>query len=99
MIDKDEFVTELNRRIFSSIASKILSGSDFSTFSLGSEFSADEMGKISKIITEGRKMAVDNATAMDYINVIKNTHINDENMDVSNDEELLRYMNSLNKGY
>ncbi len=98
LINEAEFVTDLNRRIFSSITSKILSGNDFSTFSLGSEFSADEMGKISKIIAQGRKMAVDNATVMDYINVIKNTHTSDENMDVSNDEELLRYMNSLNKG-
>lgn len=97
LISAQDFVTDLNRRIFSSITSKILSGSDYSTFSLGSEFSPDEMGKISKIIAYGRKMSVDNAAAMDYINVLKNTRTDDESMDINNDEQLLNYMNSLKK--
>ena len=97
LISAQEFVTDLNRRIFSSVTSKILSGSDYSTFSLGSEFSTDEMGKISKIIAYGRKMPVDNAAAMDYIKVIKNTRTDNESMDINNDEQLLSYMNSLKK--
>lgn len=97
LISAQDFVTDLNRRIFSSITSKILSGSDYSTFSLGSEFSPDEMGKISKIIAYVRKMSVDNAAAMDYINVLKNTRTDDESMDINNDEQLLNYMNSLKK--
>lgn len=98
LISAGEFVTDLNRRIFSSITEKILSGEDFSTFSLGSEFSADEMGKISKIIATHRNMAVDSKTAMDYINVIKNTNTGDSEPDVLNDEELLKFIQSLNKG-
>ncbi|MCD7727795.1 MAG: DNA primase [Ruminococcus sp.] len=95
MISADDFVTDLNKRIFSSVSSKISAGIDYSTFSLGSEFSADEMGKISKIIADGKKVTLDNATVLDFIKVIKNTKTDDTPMDISNDEELLQYMNSL----
>ncbi len=98
LISAEEFVTDLNRRIFSSITEKILSGADFSTFSLGSEFSADEMGKISKIIATRRNMAVDSKTAMDYIGVIKNTNPGGGEPDVLNDQELLNFIQGLNKG-
>ncbi|MCD7773489.1 MAG: hypothetical protein LUH08_05475, partial [Ruminococcus sp.] len=95
MISADDFVTDLNKRIFSSVSSKISAGIDYSTFSLGSEFSADEMGKISKIITDGKKVTLDNATVLDFIKVIKSTKTDDTPMDISNDDELLQYMNSL----
>ncbi len=95
MISEDDFVTDLNKRIFSSVSSKISAGIDYSTFSLGSEFSADEMGKISKIIADGRRVTLDNATVLDFIKVIKNTKTDDTPMDISNDDELLQYMNSL----
>ncbi|MCC8192139.1 MAG: DNA primase [Ruminococcus sp.] len=95
MISADDFVTDLNKRIFSSVSSKISAGIDYSTFSLGSEFSADEMGKISKIIADGKKVTLDNATVLDFIKVIKSTKTDDTPMDISNDDELLQYMNSL----
>lgn len=94
-ISADEFVTDLNRRIFASVTEKILSGRDFSTFSLGSEFSSDEMGKISKIIAERRGMSIDSKTVTDYINVIKNTSDQSAEPDVTNDSELLKFMEKL----
>lgn len=95
-ISDTDFVTDLNRRIFSSITEKILSGADFSTFSLGSEFSTDEMGKISKIIASQRNMSIDRQTVSDYINVIKNTRLEGSEPNVLDDNELLKFINSLN---
>lgn len=93
-ISPDEFVTDLNRRIFSSITEKILAGEDISLISLGSEFSSDEMGKISKIMAKRHILACDSASVDEYIDAIKKTSAG-KAPDVLNDEELIRFMEDL----
>ncbi|MBR6337223.1 MAG: hypothetical protein IKR76_05760, partial [Ruminococcus sp.] len=70
LIPPDNFVTELNKRIYKSLTDKIKAGEDFSVSSFNGEFSPDEMGKITEILSSGIDMGITYDVAEDYAAVI-----------------------------
>ena len=90
-ISPDDFVTELNRRIFRSLTEKISNNLDYSISSFNDEFSPEEMGKITEIVENYSNITVDYDTAQDYIKVLVDYKNKDEKMDFSSasDEDFI----------
>ena len=88
----ERFITDINRRIYSSLLFKIKNDLDFSISSFNSEFSPDEMGNIANIFGRRREIPVDKQVLTDYINVL-NSHnnINQQSVDEMSDDQLLRF--------
>lgn len=88
----ESFVTDINRRIYSSLLFKIKNDLDFSLSSFNSEFSADEMGNVANIIGRRREIPVDKQVLTDYINVL-NSHnnISQHSADEMSDDQLIRF--------
>ncbi len=88
----ERFVTDVNRRIYSSLLFKIKNDLDFSVSSFNSEFSPDEMGNVANIFGRSREIPVDKQVLTDYINVL-NSHnnINQQSVDEMSDDQLLRF--------
>lgn len=89
LLPAENFVTELNKRIYKSLTGKILSGEDFSVSSFNAEFEPDEMGKITEILSSGYDLGITMEVAQDYISVINKAHSKLEQPDISdiNDDE------------
>lgn len=91
-LSADSFVTDVNRRIYSSLLFKIKNDLDFSISSFNGEFSPDEMGNVANIIGRRREIPVDKQVLTDYINVL-NSHnnINQRSFDEMSDDQLLKF--------
>lgn len=92
----DKLVTSFNRRVYESLTLKLENSSEFSLSSLNSEFSPDEMGKISEMLTKAREIPLNFASVEDYIDVLI-SHIDNKankNEEMS-DDEFLDFFNNL----
>ncbi|MEG0614171.1 MAG: DnaB-like helicase N-terminal domain-containing protein, partial [Oscillospiraceae bacterium] len=69
-LSPENFVTSFNKKIYSVISEKAKTSQDFTISSLGSEFTADEMGKISEILARFREILVTEQEIDDYIDVL-----------------------------
>ena len=64
------FINDFNRLVYQKIIEKIKNSADFDIMSLQSEFTADEMGKITAILVKSREIEINRSTAEDYINIL-----------------------------
>ncbi|MCM1579699.1 MAG: toprim domain-containing protein, partial [Ruminococcus sp.] len=65
-----DFVTELHRKIYEKFTENQENLQDFDLLSLSNEFSPDEMGKITAILTEYGEINLNDTAAEDYINIL-----------------------------
>ena len=70
----DFFATDFNKKLYEKLISGMRISSDFNILSLQSEFSADEMGKITDILSEARQIDINRSAAEDYITTLRNSH-------------------------
>ena len=92
----DEFVTSFNKKVYQTIIDLKKAGSEIGLGELGSEFSADEVGRISTILVRAKEIAIDRDALADYIRVIKKGVIDTDTEDMSNDD-FLKYYQELSK--
>lgn len=69
-LSPDDFITDFNRRIYSRMTENLKNSPDFDIMSLQSEFTADEMGKITAILAKNREIDINRSVADDYINTL-----------------------------
>lgn len=86
-LDSDKFITQLHRRIYISLLKKLRNAEDCSISSFNSEFSTEEMGKISKIINLTKYVPIDENTVRDYIDLLVR-HMNDNDSENPDDIDL-----------
>jgi DNA primase len=67
----DDFLTAFNRRVFEKVCFLIKNSNYVDLSIMGAEFSADEMGRITKIMLKNTTQKNNFEEALDYINVIK----------------------------
>lgn len=93
-ITPDKFVTELNARIFDSLTRKIMNAEDISFSSFYDEFSADQVGRITSIVSDNSSLGINAAVADDCIEIISsyNRKLSD---DKSSDDLSDDFMRSL----
>ncbi len=94
-INPDNFVTSFNKKVYESLISHIENSVDISISVFNSEFSPDEMGKISEILAKFREIQITQDTVNDYIDVLlSHIDVKDKNEDMS-DEDFLDFFNNL----
>lgn len=71
------FVTDFNRKVYEKLIEGMKNSEDFNILSLQSEFSADEMGKITAILSEAQTIDTNRAAAEDFIKILKERHEKD----------------------
>lgn len=69
------FVTEFHRQVYIRILEKLRSPEHFDIMSLQSEFSADEMGRITAILSKNRDIEIDEHVAEDYVRTLKDSYV------------------------
>ena len=96
-IDSGYFVTDFNRKVFEKITEKLKNTIDFDVMSLQSEFSADEMGKITEIIVNNRNVDINRSAVDDYIKILSD--YKDKNVDVKemSNDDFRSYFENLKK--
>lgn len=97
-VSPERFVTSFNRRIYESVADKARSYQEVTLGSIGQEFSADEMGRITGILENARDIVIDEQTLKEYISVLMN-HNSENTSDGKDmtDDEFLAYVQKLSK--
>lgn len=96
-IDSGYFVTDFNRKVFEKITEKLKNTVDFDVMSLQSEFSADEMGKITEIIVNNRNVDINRSAVDDYIKILSD--YKNKNVDVKemSNDDFRSYFENLKK--
>ena len=69
-ITPGHFLTEFHRKVYEKITEKLKNTAEFDVMSLQSEFTADEMGKITEILVKNRSIDINRSAFEDYINVL-----------------------------
>lgn len=85
-ISSDYFVTEFNRKVYKKMTERLKSAAEFDIMSLQSEFSADEMGKITEIIVSSREVEIDRGALDDYIKILEDYKNSIDVKDMSEDD-------------
>ena len=90
-------MTGFNRKVFEKITEKLKNTVDFDVMSLQSEFSADEMGKITEIIVNNRNVDISRSAVDDYIKILSD--YKDKNVDVKemSNDDFRSYFENLKK--
>ena len=90
-------VTSLNRRIYESLVNKILSGGDYSVSSFNDEFSAEEVGKITAILSEYDDKGIDKTVVYDCVSALLEYNPDKPKAEEMSDDELLELRERLKK--
>lgn len=98
ILPQESFVTDLNRRIYKHLLSLIDSGEDISLSSFNGEFSVDEMGKITEILSFGENLGINLEVAEDYAATINKKHseLTNKKAEKMSDDDFLKAFYSKN---
>lgn len=93
----EQFVTEFNRKVYRVMLEKIKNSAFSDILSLQSEFTADEMGKITEIAINSKDVNINRTAVDDFIKIlISSNHNTVDIKDMSNDD-FLKYIQNLKK--
>lgn len=70
-VTADDFVTELNKKIFTLYMDQLSSGDNTDIMSVQGGLTADEMGRVAQIVSEAEELAPDRRAFDDYVSVLK----------------------------
>lgn len=91
-LDPEWFVSEFHRKVYIKITENQKNSVDFDILSLQSEFTADEMGKITTILSKNREININENTVSDYIDILKKSYLTrstaEKNGEMTNDDLL-----------
>ena len=94
----EQFVTDFNRKVYQVMLEKIRNSAFSDIHSLQSEFTADEMGKITEIEVNSKDVNINKTTVEDFINILASVADNQVDIkDMSNDDFLKYIQNLKNK--
>jgi len=97
-VGPEQFVTEFNKKVYRVMLEKIKNSAFSDIHSLQSEFTADEMGKITEIAINSKDVNINKTTVDDFINILSSAADNSVDIkDMSNDDFLKYIQNLKNK--
>ncbi len=98
-ITAEYFPTELYKKMYSIIANRIKNGDSLDISSIGDEFSAEEVGRITGIISENNLLPYQKERLYEYITVLEKYHDKyfGKKPEEMTDSELLEQMEKLRK--
>lgn len=93
----DKMVTSFNRRVYESLVNKILSDEDYSVSSFNDEFSSDEVGKITSILSEYDDKGIDKDVVYDCISALLEYNPEKPRAEEMSDDDLRNFAQMLKK--
>ncbi len=96
-IASEQFATDFNKKVYSVMLKKIKNSSFSDILSLQSEFSADEMGKITEIEVNSKDVNINKTALDDFINILISSADNYESAKDMSDDEFLKYIQNLKR--
>lgn len=94
-IPPEWFTTDFNKKVYEKLLEKIKNSSFSDILSLQSEFTADEMGKITEIAVNSKDVNINRTDVEDFINILLFKADNPESVKNYSDDEFLKYMENL----
>lgn len=93
----EQFATDFNKKVYSVMLEKIKNSAFSDILSLQSEFSADEMGKITEIEVNSKDVNINKTALDDFINILVSSADNSESAKDMSDDEFLKYIQNLKR--
>lgn len=91
----EKFTTEFNKKVYEKMLEKIKNSCFYDILSLQSEFTADEMGKITEIAVNSKDVNINRTAVEDFINILLSDNDNSKKAAEFSDDEFLKYTQSL----
>lgn len=91
----ERFATEFNKKVYEKMLEKIKNSCFYDILSLQSEFTADEMGKITEIAVNSKDVNINRTTVEDFINILISGDDNSKKAAEFSDDEFLKYTQNL----
>lgn len=91
----ERFVTEFNRKVYEKMLEKIKNSAFYDILSLQSEFTADEMGKITEIEVNSKDVNINKTVVDDFINILLSPADNSKDVKELSDDDFLKYIENL----
>ena len=91
----ERFTTEFNKKVYEKMLEKIKNSCFYDILSLQSEFTADEMGKITEIAVNSKDVNINRTAVEDFINILISDNDNSKKAAEFSDDEFLKYMQNL----
>ena len=91
----EKFTTEFNKKVYEKMLEKIKNSCFYDILSLQSEFTADEMGKITEIAVNSKDVNINRTAVEDFINILISDNDNSKKAAEFSDDEFLKYTQSL----
>ncbi|MDE5860379.1 MAG: DNA primase [Oscillospiraceae bacterium] len=94
-ISPEHFVTEFNKKVYEKMLEKIKNSAFYDILSLQSEFTADEMGKITEIEVNSKDVNINKTAVDDFINILLSSADNSKNIKDMSDDDFMKYIQDL----
>lgn len=94
-LSPEHFVTSFNKKVYEAIIEKTKKSAFYDILSLQSEFTADEMGKITEIAVNGKNVNIDRTTVDDLINILTEHKDDQPGADKLSDDDFRDYFKKL----
>lgn len=91
----ERFATDFNKKIYTVMLEKIKNSAFSDILSLQSEFTADEMGKITEIEVNSKDVNINRTAVNDFINILLSSGDNQVNVKEMSDDEFLKYIQNM----
>ena len=91
----EKFVTEFNRKVYQVMLEKIRNSAFSDIHSLQSEFTADEMGKITEITINNKDVNINKTAVDDFINILVSSDDNSVDIKDMSNNDFLKYIQNL----
>lgn len=91
----ERFLTELHKKVYEKMLEKIKNNGFSDILSLQSEFTADEMGKITEIAVNSKDVNINRTAVDDFINILLSQADNPVNAGDFSDDEFLKFTQNL----
>ncbi len=94
-ITPEQFVTEFNQKVYQVMLEKIKNSAFSDIHSLQSEFTADEMGKITEIAINSKDVNINRTSIDDFVKILSSAADNQVNVKEMSNDDFLKYIQNL----
>lgn len=91
----EQFVTEFNRKVYQVMLEKIKNSAFSDIHSLQSEFTADEMGKITEIAINSKDVNINRTSIDDFVKILSSAGDNQVDVKEMSNDDFLKYIQNL----
>lgn len=94
-LPSERFVTEFHRKVYEKILERVKNNGFSDILSLQSEFTADEMGKITEIAVNSKDVNINRTAVDDFINILLSADHNAKDARNLSDDDFLKFTENL----